>query len=316
MLNRVAFAVFLGFLFVFGLGSSGAFGSSVSRPCTTTISTVTSWFTTTVTTTEPGTTTTPTTPGEVIFNAGFDSGSYAPWLCCGLEGGAGNPTLVTSTVDNGGYAARFDLPANTSSKTRSEFGQYANTYNPPMSTMNLYGNDYYSLAIQLPAGFDWAAQGTFPGIVVAQLNQNTRDINVLWTQVLTLKIVNGNLQAVIMSGVCHFGTGCSTVQTPTLVPTMQTGVWYEVLLHGYWSDQNDGRIEGWWRAKGGTFAKSVDFSGPTFQWNETISASQANTAPAADKQGAYRSANDLPVTIYQDSFCRATSFDAAASCLG
>lgn len=123
--RRAAFAALLSFLFLFGLGSAGALGSSVARPCTTVtstvISTVTSWLTTTVTstvtTTEPTvttTSTTTTTPSSsgAFFSENFDAGITSISSLWQHEP-AFDPALYLTEPGNPGQAAGLKTTANS-----------------------------------------------------------------------------------------------------------------------------------------------------------------------------------------------------------
>jgi hypothetical protein len=102
-------------------------------------------------------------------------------------------------------------------------------------------------------------------------------------------------------------------------------VWYELIVHVYWTANLDGVVEAWIRQKGETsFTKVFSHSGgfPTLQWgwnyDHTYQATPSSLATYGtnDKIGAYRGPDANPLKLWQDNFCRATSFSAAASCLG
>ena len=98
-------------------------------------------------------------------------------------------------------------------------------------------------------------------------------------------------------------------------------VWYELIVHVYWTTDLDGVVEGWIRQKGETsFTKVFTHTGgfPTLQWGgpNDVSAGSLTTYGTNDKIGAYRGPEANPLKLWQDAFCRATTFDAAASCFG
>jgi hypothetical protein len=119
------------------------------------------------------------------------------------------------------------------------------------------------------------------------------------------------------------------------------GVWHEVLIHVYWTPLTDGVVEGWYRPKGGTWVKRVDvgpvgsghatqFNFPTLQTGVQSTPSGCTTVtveninddchwPNVDKMGqylntAYTSGNGTN-TLWGE-FCRASSREAAETCLG
>ena len=103
---------------------------------------------------------------------------------------------------------------------------------------------------------------------------------------------------------------------------LNLGVWHELVIHVHLALDSTGQVEVWHRLKGAsTWDKTVDKSGfPTLQTGTTfygtgVTAANISTLQDDDKFGAYRGPTSYPVSIYQDNWCRATSFSAAASCL-
>jgi hypothetical protein len=118
------------------------------------------------------------------------------------------------------------------------------------------------------------------------------------------------------------------------------GVWHEVLIHVYWTPINDGVVEGWYRLKGGTWVKRVDagpvgsghatqFNFPTLQTGvqnvpqgcTTVTVQNINDSchwPTADKMGQYMSnyTSANGTNSMWGEFCRASSREAAETCLG
>jgi hypothetical protein len=122
---------------------------------------------------------------------------------------------------------------------------------------------------------------------------------------------------------------------------LQRGVWHEIVYHVYWTPDANGIVEGWWRVKGETsftktlsigppgqgYAVSANF--PTLQTgtNDTgqvitrdrLAANDPTIKDSQDKFGQYiwggaRSADAGYADAWFDSWCRATSFEAATSC--
>jgi hypothetical protein len=96
-------------------------------------------------------------------------------------------------------------------------------------------------------------------------------------------------------------------------------VWHEIVVHVRWAADNSGVIEAWHRTKGSSWNKTVTISGyPTVQWSAArpLSGWQQGQWTTNDKLGAYRAASSSPLTMNNDGFCVATSYTAAASCVG
>ncbi len=68
-----------------------------------------------------------------------------------------------------------------------------------------------------------------------------------------------------------------------------------------------------------TWTQTVNVSGyPTVEWKKDESpptTSREVVGETVDKLGAYRGQSSFPISIWQDGYCGATSFSAAASCL-
>jgi hypothetical protein len=139
-----------------------------------------------------------------------------------------------------------------------------------------------------------------------------------------------------------------------LIPPGQFGEaqrtkWTEILIHIYWTPLNDGVVEGWWRSKGDTtWVKGLDYGAvgsghvhevnfPTLQTGiqnvpdppaplscRTVTVASLGNPnnchwPSMDKQGEYFSSifddTDNTITMWGE-FCRASSREAAETCLG
>ena len=295
--------------------TSPATTTATSTTASTTTTPITTSTTTWTTTTTAATTTTPAS-GTVVFSGNFETGDYSQWS--GTGGGCCR-TFVTDVVDQGKYAMRHDLGANTSNN-RSELDTgHTRSY-------NLYGHDYYSTAIRLPSGFNWSSVGTW-GLQISQWNMND-----VWGAPVGLRVWDGGVRLILMSGDCAFGTGCAYSNGPSgnlpaawAIPIGRvTGAtWYELVVHVYVSDRSDGVVEAWYRPRGAAeWTKTVDIHGyPTCQSGLSYVDNMYrkcgdSSYKTTDKFGAYRSDSPYSLTLWNDANCRATAFSAAASCFG
>jgi hypothetical protein len=104
------------------------------------------------------------------------------------------------------------------------------------------------------------------------------------------------------------------MQHLVLTSDFATGVWHQFLIHVKWTNDSDGLVEGYHRLRGQTtWMRTVAFRGyPTLQRTSTFT--PVATTRTVDKIGAYRGAAGFPLSIWQDSFCQASSMAAAESC--
>jgi Polysaccharide lyase len=254
-----------------------------------------------------------------------------------------NGSIVRGTVqiDGGFYdspthSGRFDLPVypNTGDALRRTACELVHGR---QSGNNL--DDYYAVSLRVPSG--WNPSTAFWGILISQFNYN----NVAGATV-GLNLHQNDLTVVVNAGQCQ-GTGCPYYSgdggdPPRNMPgplyaipggQLTQGVWHQVLVHVYWTTDLRGVLEVWHREKGqSAWTKMVDLgpvgSGhatqanfPTLQtgcneFNQCFDASNIATASTSDKFGGYRAVSNNAITFWLDSWCRATSFDTAASCLG
>jgi len=127
------------------------------------------------------------------------------------------------------------------------------------------------------------------------------------------------------------GAGYSPRGLPTgvkapfvIVPpgSITRGVWYQFVVHVYWSTSNDGVVEAWYRPKGGSWINSVlrQSGFPTLSWGYNgndgtwISKASVNGRRSYAKFGYYNPNPLIPQKLYLDNVCEATTFDAAAAC--
>jgi hypothetical protein len=133
--------------------------------------------------------------------------------------------------------------------------------------------------------------------------------------------VNLNIESGFCNaGACQYNTGNDNQgtlpYTLRIVPvgTRLGGTWQQFIVHVHHAADASGLVQGWWRPRGGTWDKTVDWGGyPTVQWTSTQPID--TNYGTVDKIGAYRGPSTFPISIWQDGFCVATSFSAAASCL-
>jgi hypothetical protein len=256
-----------------------------------------------------GSITLPSSGGSVIFPGDFETGSFSQWptVQCANYGTAssteftrGNAYVVSDLVGQGTRAARFDLPA-AANKSACEIGKGA--------AHPIGSDDYYSLAVRLPS--NWVEPGGW-GMTIAQLGFQYPPV---WGGPLQLIAHKDRIEVAAQGGSCVYGTGCTRSVHKDVIPvgSLSLGVWHQLIVHSHWATDSSGLTEVWWKTKGSsTWAKTAALGGgPTVEW-------APNTAPVTpnlDKIGAYRGASPVPLSIWLDGFCRATSFAAAAGCL-
>jgi hypothetical protein len=102
---------------------------------------------------------------------------------------------------------------------------------------------------------------------------------------------------------------------------LKLNVWHEIIMHVYYTLDNNGVVQFWHRIKGrASWRRSVSVSGfPTLQtgptsFSKTVTTSNINDWPSSDQFGLYRGPSTRPATLWADNWCRATSFESAASC--
>jgi hypothetical protein len=121
---------------------------------------------------------------------------------------------------------------------------------------------------------------------------------------------------------------------------LSRNAWHEVLYHVYWTPYNEGVLEAWYRPKGGVWVKRLDlgpvgsahatqFNFPTLQTGTqnvpqgctVVTAENINDDchwPSQDKIGQYMSnyTSANGTNSMWGEFCRASSREAAETCLG
>jgi hypothetical protein len=156
------------------------------------------------------------------------------------------------------------------------------------------------------------------------------------------------INLLVSTGECKAATGCPlysglltgggfssrglAIPGPYLITRpgqISRGQWYEIIVHVYWSLDNNGLVEAWFRPKGSstwTQGLTPKTGFPTLSWGDNTNCQAIQTDPcyidrnmvngkkASTKFGFYSPPAVSAQRIYFDSTCSATSFDAAAAC--
>jgi len=264
---------------------------------------------------------------RIIFSGNWETGNISQWSgaqCANtgsVEGSDGRGTINVVTapepVAQGKYSAHFELPADTTSNNACEVGRER--------TLALGTDSWYALEVYFPSNWK-EPSSAFWGLAIAQFNYEGiagAPVGLLaHSDHVILAIQTGLCDE--STGACQFTTGIDAGPTEQgtlgytlrLVPlgTALAGSWQQFVVHVHWAADSSGLVEGWWRPRGGTWSKTVSWSGyPTVQWTSSKPANANDTT--YDKIGAYRGPTGFPISIWQDGYCVATSFSAAAGCL-
>jgi hypothetical protein len=257
----------------------------------------------------------------------------------------GTLTVDSSTYDSGTKSGKFVLPAFAGRRA-------AEVLKSRVSGNGIH--DYYALAWRT-GDFNWGndqpvsfAQFNYsningsPGSLSAQGYTGTGGTNSQATASLHYLLASGGPTKTGQSTPYYSGTpvglGYAAHSAGAPIPgptpwyirppgTILANTWYEIIIHVYWTTNLNGIVEAWWRVKGNS-AWNLAFSHgpwdgafPTLQWGQneggyTITPDNIASLGTTDKFGMYTGASSAASTIWHDNFCRATSFGAAASCLG
>jgi hypothetical protein len=214
-------------------------------------------------------------------------------------------------VGQGRWAARFDLPPDTTKATACEI-----IHN---RTLDLGRDDYYALAVFFPHTWKEPASA-FWGIAIAQFNYEgiTGPPVGLYAHG---HYVNLTVQSGYFDGYAtrwHSGNGIARGNLPRMYAIsrpLKLGSWHQLIVHVRWSVGNEGTVDVWHRLLGKRrWKQTVRLRGkPTVQWSESKPA--MSKMVTSDKLGGYRGESSLPASVWHDAFCRATSLKAAKSCL-
>jgi hypothetical protein len=249
----------------------------------------------------------------------------------------------STTADRGSISGKIVLPAYTGGARAAE-----------MLHSRVSGNhlhDYYALAWKT-ADFNWGhdmptsfAQFNYaningsPGALSAQGYTGSGGTNSQGTASLHYLLAAGGPTQTgqptpyfsgtpVGGGFGAHGTGLPGPTPWYIRPpgSIQANTWYEFIIHVYWTTDLDGIVEAWWRIKGNSAWNAAfshgpwDGAFPTLQWGQnesgyTITPSNIAALGTTDKFGMY-SGPSASSTVWHDNYCRATSFNAAASCFG
>jgi uncharacterized protein YkwD len=262
------------------------------------------------------------------------SRDYCRWY--GIQSQVGCQVRDSSQHVQGAYSIKMRIPnAASASNARCEMGK--------LRRVDAFTTDYFHFAFKLAPGWGESGDG---GPVIEQINYQSI---VAAPLLLGLDDLNDSAYVLVVAGPCAAGTcdyysgqpiGGGYAPKPVGMPgplyvvppgSLTRGVWHEVLYRIYWTPNLGGELEAWEKVNG-SWVKRVDlgpvgsghateFNFPTLQtgtnsFGQTITASNINDpshAATQDKFGQYGPAVSNG-TIWIDGWCRATSFDAAASC--
>jgi hypothetical protein len=254
--------------------------------------------------------------GGLLFNGGFDDGTYKPWQLpqCANYGHPnttrtfGNFYVTMSPVGQGRYAGRFQLPADPNHLTRCQV--------LAPRAVNVGGDDWYSLMLYLPKGWSTGTNG-FWGAEILNLNMEGMPG---YGAPVDLQAHNDHVTVALNSGTC--GSPCqyrSNADSPhaNLPPLyaiprpMQLGVWHELILHVHWATDSTGLVAVWHRVKGKAVWKRTAF----VTGYPTLMVDRSGWYPTntADKIGVYRAESYAPTSVWLDAFSRSQSFATAAA---
>jgi hypothetical protein len=261
-----------------------------------------------------------TGPGDILYREDWESGGLdlSQWgaQCNNLTepnfATRGSFSVQRDHVDQGRWAARFVLPADTARPTACEVIHDR--------TLDLGTDDYYALALYFPK--KWREpSGVFWGLLVAQFNYE----GIAGPPVglaahgayVNLIVGSGYFNGVQTRWYTANGIGRGNLGRLYAIPRpMQRQVWHELIVHVRWSAGSDGKVEVFHRIEGRRkrWEQTVGLTGyPTVQWSSSRPATSA--MGTTDKIGAYRAQSSFPVSALNDGFCRAVSFRAAQRCL-
>jgi hypothetical protein len=275
--------------------------------------------------------TTNSVQGQVLWRNGFDNGT--------IDGGFGPGCNGTFTIDFSVFASspasgRFDV---SGSSNRCEL--YYN--NHPIGN---HVDAYYAFSLRVPT--DWNDNSNEFQLGMESINGAPIGINATATNGVWLQISSGSCGTIGSGLSCGYWTG-NPVEgwvghpsgfdpNPWILPQGQLthSVWHQFIVHIYWTTSLDGHIEAWHKTLGGsTWTKTYDYGPaqyafPTLQTGQQSSQCGGGIITAdnvatwtnciSEIEGIYAGGGNHwypPVTSWIDDFCRATTFDAAVSCL-
>jgi hypothetical protein len=271
----------------------------------------------------------------------IDSGGWGhqdnDTLSCPYSNGIcyGDVSNVTAAADGGTHSGRISLPANTS------YRQGVTVLHN--RTVQNHQDEWFAAAVMFPTG--WKAAMTNPDgstNATGLFCPNYYSVNGCTDNV---NASNNSIYVLFNAGACPasgVSPGCPYYMGNALWPavcrgfsTSQCGmhyivqpgalkenVWYEIIFHVYYTLDLNGVVQAWHREKGqSSWSLDVNVQGafPTLQtgptsFGTTVTASNINGWSSTDQIILYRPPASNAVSSYNDNWCRATSFAAAASC--
>jgi Polysaccharide lyase len=258
----------------------------------------------------------------VTFTGDFETGNELQWdwgaQCqnIGTQYTLGDPnrgvlSFVTSSVAQGNYAARVDLPAASANNGCEVLHRHVTKAN---------SDDWYGMELMLPG--NWQSPSSW-GMLVAQFNQYGGQLD--WGPPVGIVAFGSSVNLVTQSGSCNTAAngGCQyssgldgTIPMTQIVPAsaFQTQRWIQMIVHIRWATDSTGVVEGWSRYRGdSTWSKTVTQTGrPTLQWNAST-LPNPDGAVGADKIGAYRGASSTPLSVWLDNYRIGTDFSSVAA---
>jgi hypothetical protein len=284
--------------------------------------------------------------GTVLYEKSWDDGQIdsGSWMhqagdtLTGVVNGIVYGTISASNAaaHTGGRSGRFSVPANTSYRQGAMM-----LHN---RTVKNGSDEWFAMAYYFPKSWPAAltdANGTRHGSSIGCPNYysvNSCMVSVSARPRSMFTLINSG--ACPASGVspgcpwysatpdggnfsrCRGFTGAQCGPLYIVRPGhLKLKVWHEIIMHVYYTLENNGVVQFWHRIKGqSSWRKAVSVSGfPTLQtgptaFGKTVTASNINDWPSTDQFGLYRGPGAKPATLWADNWCRATSFDSAASC--
>jgi Polysaccharide lyase len=259
--------------------------------------------------------------GRIVYRENWETGALdtSQWgaQCSNLtqtDFATGSFAPEQTVVGQGRWAARFDLPADTMRSSSCEL-----IHN---RTLDLGTDDYYALEVYFPT--NWREPGdqsrSFWGMAIAQFNYE-----IIWAGPVDLYAHRNYVNLTVMTGYFngsttrwYTGNGIGRGNLPRMyaIPRpLKLGVWHQLIVHVHWTTGKNGVVDVWHRVRGRRrWRRTVHFLDyPTVQWSATKPTT--SSMRTWDKIGAYRGQSSFPLSIWNDGFCRASSFKAAKSCL-
>jgi hypothetical protein len=224
-------------------------------------------------------------------------------------------------VAQGRHGARIDLPAATQPTACEAVRKrtLGTGHGSPAKS------EWYSISVRFPTNLHtnaWGmtfAQPNYQGIWGSPLHFFVYGPNDASREPLHARLVaQGGLCRGHPNPGCQWSNGLGSGRNPMrIIPNRRftLGVWHDLLVHVVWTTKGaEALYEGWHRRRGGTWLQTVNYAPgqPSVQWTDGRDASATDTT--IDKFGLYRGANSLPISIWHDNICVATTRAAAESC--